>query len=201
MTRFRTRLTSCTLLLLSTATLAQTNPLEGYEEVTPASDLDHPEALASETYDKATIARGKYLVELLRCGACHTDGALIGEPRSDRLLAGSTIGIAYTNPMENENPGVVYPSNLTPDPETGLGAWREKQIVRMIREGTDNHGRRTMAVMPTAAYYTLKDEDARDIAAYLLSLAPVRHAVPRNAEPGEKAPSRFVHFGVYQSQR
>lgn len=201
MTRFRTCLTSCAMLLSTTAAVAQTDPLEGYEVVTPASDLDHPAALPSETYDVDTIARGKYLVELLRCGACHTDGALIGEPRSDRLLAGSTVGIAYTNPMQNEHPGVVYPSNLTPDAETGLGAWREQQIVRMIREGTDNHGRRAMAVMPTSAYYTLKDEDARAIAAYLLSLPPVRHEVPRNAEPGEKAPSRFVHFGVYESQR
>src|SRR5262245_63950917 len=76
------------------------------------------------------VARGEYLVGLLGCTSCHTDGQLLNRPKNDRFLAGSETGIAYTN---DEHPGVVFPGNLTSDRETGLGRWSAEEITRNIR--------------------------------------------------------------------
>ncbi|WP_235898555.1 c-type cytochrome [Parahaliea maris] len=149
---------------------------------------------------EAEIRQGRYLVQLLGCGTCHTDGALTGQPRSDRLLAGSSVGIAYSNPLLEENPGVVFPPNLTPDQDTGIGRWSEEDIVRFLRSGMDPVARRHLPVMPWPAYASLSDEDASAIASYLKNLAPVRHRVPANVGPGWATSAEFVYFGVYRSQ-
>ena len=176
------------------------NPLEEFEQLNPASIFESPEPIPSSNYSTDQLQRGQYLVALLGCGSCHTDGALVGNPNSDRLLAGSGTGIAYTSPFIDDNPGVVYPKNLTPDLETGLGSWTMNQLVQMIRVGTTEHSTRALPVMPWPAYAGITNDDAFAIAAYLKSLAPVRHAIPSNVAPGQKASAPFVHFGVYQSR-
>lgn len=177
------------------------NPLDDYEQLDPASIFNTPEPLPSTTYSVEQLTRGKYLVGLLGCGSCHTDGALVGSPVESRLLAGSSTGIAFTSPFVDSNPGVVYPPNLTPDLETGLGSWSINQLVRMVRMGTTDHSARSIPVMPWPAYANITSPDALAIAAYLKSLAPVRHQVPRNVNPGTKAEAPFIHFGVYQSKQ
>ena len=100
-----------------TATEAPYDPLEDYEEVDPTTVLDVPGAQPGNYAPEHLyqVKRGEYLVELLGCGACHTEGALQGVPDFDKSLAGSTIGIAFENPMGMERPGIVYPPNITPD--------------------------------------------------------------------------------------
>ena len=142
--------------------------------------------------------QGRYLVELLGCGACHTNGALIGDPDPLRQLAGSRVGIAFSNPLGDSRPGIVYPSNITPDVKTGIGAWTEDQVVAAIRAGKGRHGKRRIAVMPWQGYAKLSREDAMAIAAYLLSIPPVSHDVPDEVEPGSRAQDPYVYFGVYQ---
>lgn len=178
-----------------------TQPFEGMEEVSPSTLQSAPQVIPASTYPQEVVAQGRYLVSLLRCGACHTDGALVGTPDPAKLLAGSSVGIAYTSPVDNPRPGVVYPANLTPDPKTGLGGWSEQQIIDLVRTGAERHGGRALGVMPYAAYAELSDADAGAIAAYLLSLPPVRHEVPYKVGPGQRAPAPFVYFGVYRSRR
>lgn len=170
-----------------------------YELMQPTTIMDAPDA-APQPADPDAVEHGKYLVELLGCGTCHTDGALIGEPRADRRLAGSDVGIAYSDPLTESRPGVLYPANLTPDLKTGIGSWTINDIVGVIRSGVDPEGRRHIPVMPFPAYAKLSDEDARAIAAYLQALPPVEHPVPDNVEPGTRATAPFVHFGVYRSK-
>ena len=140
------------------------------------------------------------MVSLLGCGNCHTDGALAGQPVEGRVLAGSGVGIAFTTPLANDRPGVVFPSNLTPDSETGIGDWTVDQIVTLLRSGVNNHGGQALPVMPWQAFAKLSAEDAEAIAVYLKSLPPVRHAVPANVRPGKSTNHPYVHFGVYQSR-
>lgn len=177
------------------------NPLEDYEQVSPATQLEPPPARAADAFTAEQVAQGQYLVGLLGCGSCHTNGALVGAPDTRQLLAGSDTGIAWTNPLAERNPGIVYPANLTPDVETGIGTWTVNEIVAMIRSGVDRHAGQTLPVMPWPAYAQLHEEDAVAIAAYLLSLPPVQHRVPGNVEPGQRATSPFIHFGVYQSRQ
>ena len=178
------------------------NPLEDFESVSPAVELEAPQASASRAaaYPAEQVARGKYLVKLLGCGICHTDGALIGDPNYSLNLAGSHIGIAYTNPLVDKHPGVIYPSNITPDVETGIGSWSESEIIRLLRSGEASHDRQLLAIMPWPTYAWITDSDALGIAAYLRSLPPVKHRVPDNVPAGRKASSPYVHFGVYRSR-
>ena len=177
------------------------NPLDDYEQLDPATIFATPDPLPSTSYSIEQLSRGKYLVELLGCGSCHSDGALVGNSVEGRLLAGSQTGIAFTSPFVDKNPGVVYPPNLTSDMETGLGTWSINQLLQMVRMGTRDHSPRSIPVMPWHAYANITSPDALAIAAYLKSLAPVHHDVPRNVAPGQKAPAEFIHFGVYQSKQ
>ena len=142
------------------------NPLQGMTAVEASKGL----ALPPGSNDAPTITQGRYLVGLLGCASCHTDGALIGKPDPAKTLAGSSIGIAYSNPMANIYPGAVYPPNLTPDKETGLGDWSSEEIVTLLRSGKTRHGRQTMAIMPWTSYAQLSEADARAIASYLQSI-------------------------------
>jgi mono/diheme cytochrome c family protein len=134
---------------------------------------------------EALIARGQYLATIMDCGGCHTPGALAGKPDGSRRLAGSDVGFRTAT-------GVVYPPNLTPDPDTGLGRWSDADIMRAIREGRSRDGRVLSTVMPWPAYSVLRADDLRALVAFLRSLPPVRQATPRNAKAGETPPAPYL---------
>ncbi len=177
------------------------DPLQDYEELDPATIVGAPDARpgAVAPADRDQVERGQYLVQLLGCGSCHTDGALSGAPNPDRLLAGSRIGIAYTSPLESENPGVIYPANITPDIRTGIGDRSNQQIANAIRSGIGRHGSSRIETMPWQGYALLNEEDLNAIVAYLRSIPPVEHQVPGRVRPGQQAREEFVYFGVYWS--
>jgi mono/diheme cytochrome c family protein len=127
-----------------------------------------------------TLARGQYLVTVMSCGDCHTPGTFYGAPDMARQLSGSELG--WKGPW-----GVSYARNLTPDVETGIGAWSKEQIVNALRTGTRPDGSRILPPMPWPNYGGLKDEDALAIATYLKSLPPVTHKVPTVIPPGKPA--------------
>jgi mono/diheme cytochrome c family protein len=129
--------------------------------------------------DTATaIERGRYLVRIMNCAGCHTDGSLTGGPDPARYLAGSEIGFRVPGV------GVVYPKNLTPDPETGLGGWSDDEIIRALRHGRSRDDRALVA-MPWPAYGGLTEADAQAVVAYLRTVEPVRHAVPPDSPEGQ----------------
>lgn len=178
----------------------QPTPLDDYRTVDNTLVTATPEPLPVPPEQQAAIAQGRYMVTLMACGSCHTDGALIGRPNAARLLAGSTVGIAYSNPMATRFPGVVFPGNITPDDETGIGRWSVRDLVRMLQSGMDKHSQQSLPVMPWPSYVNLSDDDATAIALYLKSLPPVRHQVPSNVTPGEPTDQPYVHVGLYQKR-
>jgi mono/diheme cytochrome c family protein len=117
------------------------------------------------------VERGRYLSRIMDCSGCHTEGALIGQPDPKLDLAGSTIG------FEVPGYGYVYPPNLTSDEETGLGKWSAADIERAVTTGERPDGR-ILVVMPWPSYSALTAEDARALASYIKSLAPVPHRIP-----------------------
>lgn len=190
------------MLLVACACAAEsTNKLAGgLEELNAVTIIDAPSPQPG-TYapeNRGVVERGKYLVELLACGACHTDGALVGEPDSNHALAGSRIGIAYTSPLDERRPGVLYPPNITPESSTGIGNWSDPQIANAIRAGVSRHGSRRITAMPWQGYAKMSAEDAAAIVSYLRSIRPIKHEVPAAVEPGRVASSPFVYFGVYR---
>jgi mono/diheme cytochrome c family protein len=143
-------------------------------------------ALAGSAYlaypasaDDAQVARGRYLVTISGCSDCHTPGALLGAPDMKRYLGGSDVGFSIPGQ------GVFVGQNLTPDKETGLGAWTDAQIIAAIRTGKTPDGRTLSPVMPYPALAHLTDEDAQAIVAFLKSLPSVSNKV-KNFGPNDK---------------
>ena len=202
----RTKLSTALLLSLAGLAIAcaparELRIPEGLQEVGAVTVLPTPQPKPESMSGPNTtqIAHGRYLVELIGCGACHTDGAIVGEPNAGRLLAGSSVGIAYSSPLRDRYPGVVYPPNLTPDPETGLGEWTDEEISGAIRSGVRRHGSGKLMVMSWPLYEAMSDADVNSIVAYLRSIPPVKHKVPTSVEPGTPASSEYVHFGLYRA--
>ena len=131
------------------------------------------------------IRRGQYLVTLGGCNDCHTPGYFFGKPDMARFLGGSEVG------FELPGLGVFHGPNLTPDTETGLGAWSTDQIVAAITKGQRPDGRELAPIMPWHAFANLTAQDVRAIAVYLKSLPPVKNKVPGPFGPGEQ-PASFV---------
>ena len=190
------------LVLTACATETSFDPYADYEELNSTTILDAPEPMPGNfaPENRFVVERGEYLVELLGCGVCHTDGALEGAPNMERPLAGSRTGIAWMNPFRNDMPGVVYPPNITPDSETGIGEWSDQQIAGAVKAGIGRHTSRRIATMPWQGYARMNDEDVAAIVSYLRSIKPVRHKVPDEVKPGTRASHPFVYFGTYRSR-
>ncbi len=154
-------------------------------------------ALPAHARDKA-VQRGEYLVNLLGCGRCHTEGYLVGDEPTGPYLAGSRVGIAYTDTDDDETtPGLAFAPNLTPDDETGLGTWTRRDIVRTLTTGVGADGHQRLPVMPWPNYASLADKDLNAIAAYLQSLPPVKRRIPDTTAPGEPVAHSYVRFGIF----
>jgi mono/diheme cytochrome c family protein len=114
------------------------------------------------------IARGRYLVRAGDCVACHT--AEGGAP-----FAGDR---AIPTPF-----GTLYSSNLTPDPDTGIGRWTDEDFYRAMHEGIDRQGNPLYPAFPYPWYTRLSRDDVLAIKAYLDTLAPVRQTHRPNELP------------------
>ncbi|HZS34191.1 MAG TPA: cytochrome c [Methylomirabilota bacterium] len=144
----------------------------------------------SSSAQSDVVARGEYLVKIMDCSGCHTPGALAGKPDFARRLGGSDVGFRVPGV------GVVYPPNLTPDAEAGLGRWSDEQIVRAVKFGERPDGRRLIPVMPWPSYSALTDADVRALVAYLRTLPAVATPAPANAKEGERAPAPYLDVVV-----
>jgi mono/diheme cytochrome c family protein len=116
--------------------------------------------------------RGAYLVQALgHCGECHTPRGVTGAVDAGRFLAGNPDG-----PEGERIP------NITPDPETGIGRWSESDVVFFLQIGMMPDGDfagGSMAPVIRNSTGKLAAEDRSAIAAYLLSLEPVRNGLGR----------------------
>jgi mono/diheme cytochrome c family protein len=131
------------------------------------------------------VARGKYLTEIIPCTDCHTPGHFLGKSDMKRYLGGSDVG------FEVPGLGVFYGSNLTPDKDTGLGNWTKEQIATAITTGKRPDGRILAPPMPVASFKSMTHDDALAIAAYLMSLPPIKNKIPGPFGPTQK-PTSFV---------
>jgi len=108
---------------------------------------------------RGDASRGERVLALAGGCGCHT-------PEKGPVGAG---GVAIETPF-----GTFYSTNVTPDEETGIGAWSDLEIARAIRGGELRDGSVEAPVMPYPEYAGMADDDLRDLIAYLRSLPPVR---------------------------
>ncbi|UXH79243.1 c-type cytochrome [Roseateles amylovorans] len=146
--------------LASTASAASTT------SVSSAPGASGPAPVAASASGMAAadvVSRGAYLARIGNCAGCHT--ARGGAP----LAGGVPLGTRF---------GTLYSSNLTPDPETGLGRWSEDDFWAAMHHGRSREGRLLYPAFPYGSYTGLTREDSDAIFAWLRAQAPVRQAVP-----------------------
>jgi mono/diheme cytochrome c family protein len=134
------------------------------------------------------LARGRYLAEnVTGCFHCHSqaDKSVFGTPPKPGTLGGGGMCLG----PEQGFPGTMCASNITPDPDTGIGRWTDGEIIRAIREGVDREGRALMPIMPYSLYRELSDEDVEAVVAYVRTIPAIRNTV---AEPRLEFPMSVV---------
>jgi mono/diheme cytochrome c family protein len=107
------------------------------------------------------VARGKYLAEASDCAACHS--APGGAP-----LAG---GLAMPSGF-----GTIYATNITTDPDNGIGRWSADDFWQALHDGTRRDGQPLYPAMPYTSYRGMTRADADAIYAYLMQLKPMKVA-------------------------
>jgi nicotinate dehydrogenase subunit B len=116
-------------------------------------------------YSAATIARGKQLAALGDCAVCHT----------------SAKGLLNAGGRPLDTPfGTIYSTNITPDVETGIGAWSYPAFERSMREGIHRDGRHLYPAFPYTHFAKATDADLQALYAYLMTQAPARTSTPEN---------------------
>lgn len=168
----------------------------------------HAQSAAGSAADR--IARGKYLVSTSGCHDCHTPwkmGEKGPEPDMTRALSGHPEGMALPPPPKAEGPwlmtatasntawagpwGISFTANLTPDPETGLGKWTQRNFTETIRTGRHmGRGRQILPPMPIPVYRNFTDADLEAIFGYLQSLPAIRNRVPEPLPPAASMASK-----------
>lgn len=166
---------------------------------------DAPKAAPKKASASAEkLARGKYLVTVAGCNDCHTPwkmGAKGPEPDMSRMLSGHPqdanlppppklpdgpwiVTAAATNTAWSGPWGVSYTANLTPDPETGLGKWTQRNFTDTIRTGRHmGRGRQILPPMPIPMYKNFTDADLEAIFSYLQTIPAVSNRVPEPVAP------------------
>ena len=114
-------------------------------------------------FSQSVIARGAQVAAAGDCAVCHTVPGGIEN-------AG---GFGLKTPF-----GTIYTTNLTPDPETGLGRWSYTAFARAMREGVSRDGHHLYPAFPYTSFAKINDTDMQALYAYLMSQPPVRQEVP-----------------------
>ena len=134
-------------------------------------------AVAPAHAQGAPLERGRYLVTtIMACGNCHTPKDAEGRAIAGKELAGGGVGFDIP-------PVVGVAANITPDRDTGIGAWTDDEIKRALVRG-DRPNRGPLAgkplALPMAANFfkAIRPDDLDAIVAYLRSVPPVRNALP-----------------------
>jgi hypothetical protein len=73
-------------------------------------------------------------------------------------------------------------SNITPDPETGVGKWSDAELFEAIREGRLPDGRLIGPAMPSQSYRAVADDDLKAIIRYLRTVPAVRNGVVEKSQ-------------------
>jgi mono/diheme cytochrome c family protein len=127
-------------------------------------------ALTTSAAAQSSLQRGDYLVNaVMACDGCHTPRDSSGFVMEKRFSGGSQTWDVpeYT----------VKGSNITPDPDTGIGRWSESDIKISLTEGLRPYGMPLAPQMPFAFYKIMTPGDLEAVVTYLRSIPAVRNAV------------------------
>jgi mono/diheme cytochrome c family protein len=105
-------------------------------------------------------SRGEYLARAGDCVSCHS------APGGKAFAGGLKMG----SPLGN-----IYSTNITPDPETGIGSYSLEDFDRTVRRGIAKDGHRLYPAMPFPSYAKLTDEDVAALYDFFMKQVPPVH--------------------------
>lgn len=117
--------------------------------------------------DTAAIAKGRYLAAAGDCVSCHTV-----EKGGQRYAGGRPFDTPF---------GRLYSTNITPDPQTGIGGMTSAEFYQLIAYGADSLLDPLYPAMPYTSFHLVDRDQSDALHAYMMSL----EAVNRPATPNE----------------
>jgi nicotinate dehydrogenase subunit B len=133
--------------------LAWTSPIPPVSPPEPAS------------FDRTTVARGEALSHLGNCRGCHTT------PHGEPFAGGRALPIPF---------GTIFVTNITPDRETGIGAWSLQAFARAMRQGVARNGEFLYPAFPYDHFTRASDDDLAALYAFLMTRPAVKAMAPAN---------------------
>ncbi|HEY3498526.1 MAG TPA: c-type cytochrome, partial [Polyangiaceae bacterium] len=125
-----------------------------------------------------TVEYGRYMVRVLDCGGCHTEGFSSSKAQGASAFAG---GFEFTDPTG----AAIWSKNITPDDETGIGRWSLEDFERAVTRGITPHGYLVRKPMPLFARLDRTDVEA--IYRFLRGVPKVRRPNQPGGHPLQKA--------------
>jgi mono/diheme cytochrome c family protein len=166
-------------------------------------------ANAGKSQQGDVIAQGKYIATIAGCTSCHTPlKPEYGNPQSLTLEQIQTLAFNDLEASDQNKlmaggrafdlgpAGAVFTLNITPDEETGIGAWSDDQLKLAIKTGIDNEGKLLFPVMPYHVYNSMADSDLEAVVAYLRSVNAVSNPIPERTVSTEGMPSPPFQTGI-----
>ncbi len=123
---------------------------------------------AAASFAAAQVARGAILASAGYCVTCHT--ATGGAP----FAGGSGIATPF---------GTIYSTNITPDPDTGIGNWSLAAFRRAMHRGVARDGSQLFPAFPYDHFTRLTDDDVAALYAFMMTRPAVRAAARSNTIP------------------
>ena len=116
------------------------------------------------------LAYGNWLLKLALCNECHDTTTETGEPVPGMSLAGG-----YKFPLPDDRYAIA--PNITSDKATGIGAYSDEDIRRVLTEGKGKDGR-TLYVMPWFYFQGMTETDIDALIMALRQVPAVANVVP-----------------------
>ncbi|CAM2160303.1 cytochrome c [Paraburkholderia tropica] len=131
----------------------------------------------ASAWSAAMLERGRQIAIAGDCAVCHT------------APGGATNagGFALETPF-----GTVWSTNITPDRETGIGAWTYEAFARAMRQGIARDGRHLYPAFPYTSFARMSDADMMSLYAWLMSQPAVKQAAPETKLPFPMNQRRLV---------
>ncbi|WP_233471113.1 cytochrome c [Paraburkholderia caribensis] len=143
----------------------------------PVAPLPAGAGAEASMWSAAMLERGRQVAIAGDCAVCHT-------APGGNLNAG---GLALQTPF-----GTVWSTNITPDRDTGIGAWSYEAFARAMRQGIARDGRHLYPAFPYTAFARMSESDMMALYAYLMSQPAVQHAAPETKLPFPMNQRRLV---------
>ncbi len=135
-----------------------------------------PERLGSQEY-ATLIDRGRLVFTVASCALCHHPDGSGGLKISMKAL------------------GTLWTRNITSDVKTGIGAWSDREVARVIRSGVTRDGRMLHwqgMIWDHASNWD--EEDIRAVIAYVRTLPAVERKIPSARPPSEADCDKYTFW-------